>query len=77
MDTKFHTNLMLLSGHTYHNGSFTLPTNWQRVTSFSAYNGFQSTVYKNGNNIVISYRGSDTTIDFIGSDRQRIKMHTN
>lgn len=75
MDTKFHTNLMLLSGHTYHNGSFNLPTNWQEVTSFSAYNGFQSTVYENGNNIVISYRGSDTTIDFIGSDRQMLEKN--
>lgn len=70
MDKKLHTDLMILAGHTYKNGSFNIPANWQEVTSFSTNNGFQATVYKNENNIVISYRGSDTAIDFFGSDRQ-------
>ena len=50
MDTKFHKDLMTLAGHTYNNGNFRLPNNWQELTSFSANNGFQATVYKNGNN---------------------------
>ncbi len=72
MNKNFHTDLMILSGHTYKNGSFELPANWQEIRSYSAENGFQATVYKNGNEITISYRGSDTTIDFIGSDRQML-----
>ena len=61
MDKKFHTDLMILSGHTYKNGDFELPSNWQELTSFSANNGFQATVYKNGNDIAISYRGTEIT----------------
>lgn len=68
MDTKFHKDLMTLAGHTYNNGNFRLPNNWQELTSFSANNGFQAIVYKNGNNIAISYRGTDTPKDFILSD---------
>lgn len=68
MDTKFHKDLMTLAGHTYNNGNFRLPNNWQELTSFNANNGFQAIVYKNGNNIAISYRGTDTPKDFILSE---------
>ncbi len=61
MDTKFHTDLMILSGHTYNNGKFELPSGWQEITSYSDDNGFQATVYKNGDNITISYRGTEIT----------------
>lgn len=61
MDKKLHTDLMILAGHTYKNGSFNIPANWQEVTSFSSNNGFQATVYQNGNEIVISYRGTEAT----------------
>ena len=61
MDKKFHTDLMILSGHTYKKGDFVLPSNWHELTSFSANNGFQATVYKNGNDIAISYRGTEIT----------------
>jgi hypothetical protein len=33
-------------------------------------NGFAASVYKKGNEIVVSYRGSDQLNDFLGSDRQ-------
>lgn len=68
MDKKFHTDLMILSGHTYKKGDFVLPSNWHELTSFSANNGFQATVYKKGNDIAISYRGTDSLGDFILSD---------
>ena len=45
-DKKFNTDLMILSGHTYHNRKFELPEGWQELTSYSATNGFQATVYK-------------------------------
>ncbi len=74
MDTKLHNDLMILAGHTYKNGKFILPANWQELTSFTAGNGFQATVYKNDNEIAISYRGTDSLMDFILSD---IPMGTN
>lgn len=61
MDKKLHNDLMILSGHTYKNGKFILPANWQELTSFTADNGFQATVYKNGNEIAISFRGTEAT----------------
>lgn len=63
-----HKDLMILSGHTYHNRKFELPEGWQELTSYSATNGFQATVYKKGNDIAISYRGTDSLGDFILSD---------
>ena len=70
MDKKLHKDLMILSGHTYKNGKFVLPTDWKEITSYSADNGFQSTIYKKGNDIAISYRGTDSARDFWGSDRR-------
>ncbi|MCM1009807.1 MAG: DUF2974 domain-containing protein [Fusobacterium sp.] len=61
MNRKQHTDLMILSGHTYKNGSFELPEHWQEIGSYRDNNGFQATVYKNGNEISISYRGSEAT----------------
>ena len=31
-----HKDLMILSGHTYHNRKFELPEGWQELTSYSA-----------------------------------------
>lgn len=74
MDKNFHKDLMILSGHTYNNGNFNIPTNWSKINTYCNNNGFQATVYQKGSDIVISYRGTDTPKDFIRSD---IPMLTN
>jgi len=68
MDKKLHTDLMILSGHTYKNGNFELPNDWQKINSYSKINGLQATVYKKGNKIIISYSGTNSLLDFLGSD---------
>ena len=56
MNRKKHTDLMILSGHTYKNGDFKLPENWQEIGSYTDNNGFQATVYQYGNEITIRNR---------------------
>lgn len=64
MNKTFHKELMTLSGHTYHNRKFDLPNSWQELTSLNSGNGFQTTIYHKNNEIVISYRGTDTARDW-------------
>ncbi len=64
MDKTLHKELMTLSGHTYHNRKFDLPNGWKELTSLNSGNGFQTTIYQKENEIVISYRGTDTPRDW-------------
>lgn len=68
MNRRQHTDFMILSGHVYKNGTFDIPKGWQELKTYSNTTGLQTSIYQKGNDIVISFRGTNSLLDFFGSD---------
>ena len=68
---KLHEAIKMLSENVYAPDNFELPDGWKLIKYVpNSKTGFQGAIYKNGNDIVVIYAGTNQAKDFIGADFQ-------
>ena len=69
-EIDFHENLKQCAIYSY-GKNLTLPANYQATNNYvNPKSGFSSSVIRNGENVIIAYRGTDELKDLAESDRQ-------
>lgn len=66
---ELHTDCKLISGAEYKNSNMKVPASWKRLTGRrNIYTGFNASVYKRRDEIIIVFRGTDSPTDIINND---------
>lgn len=74
-NTKTHEDLKEMSIFVYRDGNGSIPSGWKLVrTDSNDKTGYYAETYKQGKDIAIIYRGSNSAKDYFGSDLQMGKM---